>query len=122
MSGQEGKVISSARVHKNFAWSAGGDSGNYTCGGALRRARARAVSSRRQKTADARAAAIYDPILSWALKHRKNCMGFAMILLQRLDLALGLPKRVIAEISNNNLELAEKLPHGHGSEFMPPFE
>jgi Cu(I)/Ag(I) efflux system membrane protein CusA/SilA len=65
--------------------------------------------------------AIYDSVLAWALKHRKTVIGLAAILLGvAWILALGLPRPVISEISKVNPSLADKLPHGMGSEFMPP--
>jgi copper/silver efflux system protein len=65
--------------------------------------------------------AIYDPVLAWALKHRKTVIGMAAILLGvAWILALGLPRPIISEISKVNPGLADKLPHGMGSEFMPP--
>jgi len=65
--------------------------------------------------------AIYDPVLAWALKHRKTVIGLAAILLGAAwILALGLPRPIIAGISKVNPGLADKLPHGMGSEFMPP--
>ena len=65
--------------------------------------------------------AIYDPILGWALKHRKTVLFLVLIsMLSAYVLALGIPRPVISEISKSNPQLAEKLPRGMGSEFMPP--
>jgi copper/silver efflux system protein len=65
--------------------------------------------------------AIYDPMLSWALRFRKTILGGAALLVAvALVLALGLPKPIISEIAKRHPQLAEKLPHGLGSEFMPP--
>jgi Cu(I)/Ag(I) efflux system membrane protein CusA/SilA len=65
--------------------------------------------------------AIYDPVLAWALEHRKTIIGLAAILLAvAWILALGVPQKIVSEISKANPEFAEKLPHGMGSEFMPP--
>ncbi len=65
--------------------------------------------------------AIYDPILAWALKHRKTVLGLVVIsLLAAYVLALGVPRAVVTETSKYDPELAEKLPRGMGSEFMPP--
>ena len=65
--------------------------------------------------------AIYDPVLVWALKHRKTVIGLAAILLAvAWVLALGVPQKIVSEISKMNPQLAEKLPQGMGSEFMPP--
>src|SRR3984957_9182474 len=44
--------------------------------------------------------AIYDPILAWALKHRKTVIGLAAILLAvAWILALGGPQKIVSEIS-----------------------
>ena len=65
--------------------------------------------------------AIYDPVLAWALKHRKTVLFLVLIsLLSAYVLALGIPRPVISFISKSNPQLAEKLPRGMGSEFMPP--
>ncbi|HEY1663291.1 MAG TPA: CusA/CzcA family heavy metal efflux RND transporter [Verrucomicrobiae bacterium] len=65
--------------------------------------------------------AIYDPILGWALQHRKIVIGLAAILLMVASvLALGVPRQIVSEISKHNPEIAERLPSGMGSEFMPP--
>jgi Cu(I)/Ag(I) efflux system membrane protein CusA/SilA len=65
--------------------------------------------------------AIYDPVLAWALKHRKTVIGLAAILLAvAYILALGVPRPIVSRISKVNPEIAEKLPQGMGSEFMPP--
>jgi Cu(I)/Ag(I) efflux system membrane protein CusA/SilA len=65
--------------------------------------------------------AIYDPVLARALKHRKTVIGLAAILLAiAYILALGVPRPIVSQISKVNPELAEKLPQGMGSEFMPP--
>jgi Cu(I)/Ag(I) efflux system membrane protein CusA/SilA len=65
--------------------------------------------------------AVYDPVLAWALTHRKTVIGLAAILLALAwVLALGVPRPIVSEISKMNPQLAEKLPQGIGSEFMPP--
>jgi len=65
--------------------------------------------------------AIYDPILGWALRFRKTVLGLAlMALAAALVLAFGLPSKMVSQISTYNPQLAAKLPHGMGSEFMPP--
>ena len=65
--------------------------------------------------------AVYDPVLAWALKHRKTVMGLAAILLAvAWMLALGVPRKIVSEISKMSPQFAEKLPQGMGSEFMPP--
>lgn len=65
--------------------------------------------------------AIYDPILSFALRFRKTVLTLATIsILVALVLAFGLPRAIVFQISKLNPQLAEKLPQGMGSEFMPP--
>jgi Cu(I)/Ag(I) efflux system membrane protein CusA/SilA len=65
--------------------------------------------------------AIYDPVLSWALRFRKTVLTLAGIsLIAALILAFGLPRPIVLQISKINPGLAEKLPRGMGSEFMPP--
>jgi Cu(I)/Ag(I) efflux system membrane protein CusA/SilA len=64
---------------------------------------------------------IYDPILGWALRFRKTVLGLAlMALAAALVLAFGLPSKIVSQLSTLNPQLAAKLPHGMGSEFMPP--
>ena len=65
--------------------------------------------------------AIYDPILDFALRCRKTVVALAVIsVLIALVLAFGLPRPIVSQVSKINPELAEKLPPGIGSEFMPP--
>jgi Cu(I)/Ag(I) efflux system membrane protein CusA/SilA len=64
---------------------------------------------------------IYDPILAWALRFRKTVLGLALVALAAaLVLAFGLPSKIVSQLSTLNPQLAAKLPHGMGSEFMPP--
>jgi Cu(I)/Ag(I) efflux system membrane protein CusA/SilA len=62
---------------------------------------------------------IYDPVLDWALMHRKSVLGAAFALLAAcLVIAFGLPRAV-------NARLPESLARhtgGFGSEFMPTLE
>jgi copper/silver efflux system protein len=65
--------------------------------------------------------AIYDPVLSWALRFRKTVLAIAGIsLIAAMILAFGLPRQIVSQISKINPNLTEKLPQGMGSEFMPP--
>jgi Cu(I)/Ag(I) efflux system membrane protein CusA/SilA len=65
--------------------------------------------------------AVYDPILDWALRWRKTVIGLALIsLVAALVLAFGVPRPVVEKLSTFNPQLANKLPRGLGSEFMPP--
>jgi Cu(I)/Ag(I) efflux system membrane protein CusA/SilA len=64
--------------------------------------------------------AIYNPILDLALRFRKTVLGLALIcLIAALALAFGVPRPLIEKFSTFNPQLAAKLPHGMGSEFMP---
>ena len=64
--------------------------------------------------------AVYDPVLSWALRCRKTVTGLALISLAiALVLAFGLPQPVASRLATVSPRLAGKL-HGMGSEFMPP--
>jgi Cu(I)/Ag(I) efflux system membrane protein CusA/SilA len=59
---------------------------------------------------------IYDPVLEWALRHRKSVIaGAAGLLVFALVLAFGLPKTVLRQWSS-----APRWAYGIGSEFMPP--
>jgi Cu(I)/Ag(I) efflux system membrane protein CusA/SilA len=63
---------------------------------------------------------IYDPILDWALAHRKTVLSFAGILLAFvLLLAFGLPKPILRKLETSNLKLPTRIFGGMGSEFMP---
>jgi Cu(I)/Ag(I) efflux system membrane protein CusA/SilA len=64
--------------------------------------------------------AIYNPILDLALRFRKTTVGIALIfVVAALVLAFGLPRPLVEKLSTWNPQLAAKLPHGMGSEFMP---
>jgi Cu(I)/Ag(I) efflux system membrane protein CusA/SilA len=64
--------------------------------------------------------AIYNPILDWALRFRKTTVGIALIfVVAALVLAFGLPRVIVNQLSTWSPQLAAKLPHGMGSEFMP---
>ena len=64
--------------------------------------------------------AIYDPILDWALRWRKTVVGSALLLvLTALTLAFGVPEPILKKLATFNPQLATRLPHGLGSEFMP---
>src|SRR5476649_36796 len=47
--------------------------------------------------------AFYDPVLAWALKHRKTVIGIAAILLAvAWILALGVPRQIVSQVSKMN--------------------
>ncbi|MBA4148199.1 MAG: efflux RND transporter permease subunit [Verrucomicrobia bacterium] len=63
---------------------------------------------------------IYDPVLDWALGHRKIVLGAAVLLLVfSLVLAFGLPRPVVQEFEKREWNRLAKISHGMGSEFMP---
>lgn len=62
---------------------------------------------------------VYDPVLDWALVHRKTVLGFAgMLLAASCLVAFGLPRAVTARLPD---PVAKHLT-GFGSEFMPTLE
>ncbi len=62
---------------------------------------------------------IYDPVLDWALTHRKTVLGLAFALLAAcLVLAFGLPRAVNARLP----DAVARHTQGFGSEFMPTLE
>jgi Cu(I)/Ag(I) efflux system membrane protein CusA/SilA len=66
---------------------------------------------------------IYEPVLDWALVHRKTVLSLAGALLACSALiAFGVPKAVRSQLSTLSPQLAAKLPTGFGSEFMPTLE
>jgi len=64
---------------------------------------------------------IYDPVLNWALGHRKMVMALATLLLvSALAIAIGLPRGVLKKMEAFKLPAAARVFAGIGSEFMPP--
>lgn len=64
----------------------------------------------------------YDPVLNWALAHRKTVLSLAAALLAITSiLAFGLP-RPISSFFLLHSSLPERLTRGFGSEFMPTLE
>ena len=63
---------------------------------------------------------IYDPVLDWALMHRRIVLGSAGGLLAiAIVLALGLPRPVARTLESWHLPRMAKVARGMGSEFMP---
>ena len=63
---------------------------------------------------------IYDPVLDWALSHRRTVLGSAAaLLIFALVLAFGLPRSVGAALANRGWTQSARLAGGMGSEFMP---
>ncbi|GAB4166594.1 MAG: CusA/CzcA family heavy metal efflux RND transporter [Terrimicrobiaceae bacterium] len=67
--------------------------------------------------------AVYGPALDFALRHRKTVLGLAggLLILAGL-LAFGLPSTVRGIVEKFSPALAEVLPTGMGTEFMPPLD
>jgi Cu(I)/Ag(I) efflux system membrane protein CusA/SilA len=66
---------------------------------------------------------LYDPVLDWALTHRKTVLGLAGALLgASCIVAFGVPQVLRSQLSTLSPQLAAKLPSGFGSEFMPTLE
>src|ERR1043166_8377901 len=64
---------------------------------------------------------LYDPVLSWALRHRKTVLSFAAVLLVgALVIAIGLPRTAIEKLKQWKLGGVANVTKGMGSEFMPP--
>ena len=64
---------------------------------------------------------IYDPVLNWALKHRKTVIGAAaMLLATALLIAFGLPRAWTAKIRDAGWNRTANVVQGFGKEFMPP--
>ena len=64
---------------------------------------------------------IYDPILEWALSHRKAVLGCAaLMLVAALILGFGLPRPAVQKLRDWNLPALADATKGMGSEFMPP--
>ncbi len=64
---------------------------------------------------------IYDPVLSWALNHRKTVVGAAVLLLAFcMLLAFGLPRATTKQLADAGFERTAEMFAGFGKEFMPP--
>ncbi|MEI2724204.1 MAG: CusA/CzcA family heavy metal efflux RND transporter [Verrucomicrobiota bacterium] len=64
---------------------------------------------------------IYDPVLNWALNHRKTVISAAaMLLASALFMAFGLPRAWVKDIRDAGWQGTANLVQGFGKEFMPP--
>lgn len=64
---------------------------------------------------------IYDPVLNWALNHRKTVISAAaMLLATALLMAFGLPRAWVKNIRDAGWVRTANLVQGFGKEFMPP--
>ena len=64
---------------------------------------------------------IYEPTLSWALKHPRTVVGSAVVLLGGcLLVAFGLPRATVKSLADAGFVRTASLFQGFGREFMPP--
>lgn len=64
---------------------------------------------------------MYDPVLDFALRHRKSVVGLAMFILTvALITAFGLPRNVIMKMDSMGYTRTAAAFSGFGREFMPP--
>jgi Cu(I)/Ag(I) efflux system membrane protein CusA/SilA len=64
---------------------------------------------------------LYDPVLNWALDHKKTIIGIAIgILAVALLLAFGLTRDTVRKIRDAGFSRTAALVTGFGKEFMPP--
>ncbi len=67
--------------------------------------------------------AVYDPVLSWALRFRRTVLALASALLAACCfIAFGVPAALPAALAQFSPRLAAHLPIGFGSEFMPTLQ
>jgi Cu(I)/Ag(I) efflux system membrane protein CusA/SilA len=67
--------------------------------------------------------AVYDPVLSWALRFRRTVLALASALLAACCfIAFGVPAALSAALAQFSPRLAAQLPNGFGSEFMPTLQ
>jgi Cu(I)/Ag(I) efflux system membrane protein CusA/SilA len=66
---------------------------------------------------------LYAPCLDWSLRHGRLVLcGAALLLLAAITAAVGVPQVLRDAVARVNPGLAEHLPAGLGSEFMPPLD
>ncbi len=64
---------------------------------------------------------VYDPVLDWALAHRKSVLTTAALLLSlAIVLVTGLPRTAVIKLEEWKLSFLARAAQGMGSEFMPP--
>ena len=64
---------------------------------------------------------IYDPVLNWALEHKKSVVTAASVILALALLeAFGLPRPVVKKIYDSGHPQIASMVTGFGKEFMPP--
>ncbi|MBK1882779.1 efflux RND transporter permease subunit [Luteolibacter pohnpeiensis] len=64
---------------------------------------------------------LYDPVLNWALNHKKTVVAAACVILSVALLeAFGLPRPVIRKIADSGHPRVAAMVTGFGKEFMPP--
>ena len=63
---------------------------------------------------------LYDPILDWALRHRKTVLACAgALLVAAVVVAFGLPQAWVQTLEKRGWARTARVVHGMGSEFMP---
>jgi len=66
---------------------------------------------------------LYDPVLRWALVHRRTVLGLAALILASAALtAFGLPRPVLARLHAAGFPRLASALDGFGREFMPPLD
>jgi len=64
---------------------------------------------------------VYDPMLDWALHHRRTVIGIALLILaSALLIAFGLPRATVKQLRDSGWPRLAQLTKGFGKEFMPP--
>jgi Cu(I)/Ag(I) efflux system membrane protein CusA/SilA len=64
---------------------------------------------------------VYDPVLNWALNHRRTVVTLALgILATALVVAFGLPRTTVKQLREGGWPRLAQLTAGFGKEFMPP--
>ncbi len=64
---------------------------------------------------------VYDPVLNWALNHRRTVVALALgILASALVVAFGLPRATVKQLREGGWPRLAQLTAGFGKEFMPP--
>ena len=64
---------------------------------------------------------VYDPVLNWALNHRRTVVALALgILASALVVAFGLPLVTVKKLREGGWPRLAQLTAGFGKEFMPP--
>jgi multidrug efflux pump subunit AcrB len=88
-----GQALPPARLHQELRAARRGAAGHHGRPGVLHHPRARPLQARERELADEGLLKIYEPVLDWALVHRKTVLGCAVALLAAsCVIAFGLPR------------------------------